>query len=216
MKKQFVQKTEFRERKTPYSQGQWPAFAPQSAPSNRDHTSLIRTSADRTVQGLLNAKSVQAKLEVSRPDDICEKEADRVAEQVVRHSGRAVEGKQTRLRCSAPQILGYEPFNEALADSLCNSGQPLERSVRPAFESRFGWDLSKVRVHSDSTAAEAARSIHAKAFTTGRHIFFASGQYRPAAFEGRKLIAHELTHVLQQQPGVVHRKTCGGGVCKKG
>jgi hypothetical protein len=62
-------------------------------------------------------------------------------------------------------------------------------------------------VHSDSTAAEAARSIHAKAFTTGRHIFFASGQYRPATFEGQKLIAHELTHVVQQQPDLVQRKT---------
>jgi hypothetical protein len=159
------------------------------------------------VQGLLNAEPVQTKPEVSRPDDICEKEADRVAEQVVCHPGQAVEDKQTPLRCSAPQVPEYEPFNEALADSLHNSGQPLEGSVRPAFESRFGWDLSKVRVHSDSTAAEAARSIHAKAFTTGRHIFFASGQFRPAAFEGQKLIAHELAHVLQQQPGIVHRKT---------
>lgn len=222
MKKHFVQKTEFRDRKTPYSQGQRRAFAPQSAPSNRDHTPIIRTSADLTVQGLFNAGTVQAKLDVSRPDDICEKEADRIADQVVGHLGRAVEDKQTRLRCNAPQIPGHETFKEALTDSLRNSGQPLERSVRSAFESRFGWDFSGVRVHSDSTAGQAARSIHAKAFTTGSHIFFASGQYRPTAFEGQKLIAHELTHVLQQQPGIVHRKsseaqedTAWAGLAKK-
>jgi|GEM_PF-1809165 len=81
---------------------------------------------------------------------------------------------------------------------LVSSGQPLDPSSRVFMESRFGHDLSQLRVHTDSKAAESARAVNALAYTVGRDVVFGSGNYSPGTVEGRKLIAHELTHVLQQ------------------
>jgi hypothetical protein len=77
-------------------------------------------------------------------------------------------------------------------------GQPLSASARAFFESRFGHVFDHVRVHSDARAAESARALNALAYTVGHHIVFASGQYAPETMAGRRLLAHELTHVLQQ------------------
>jgi hypothetical protein len=82
--------------------------------------------------------------------------------------------------------------------SLKGGGQPLTASTRSFFESRFGADFSHVRVHTDSKAAETASSINAKAFTKGRDVVFNSGQYSPGTSSGKRLLAHELTHVVQQ------------------
>lgn len=83
--------------------------------------------------------------------------------------------------------------------SLRGNGQPLSSPTRGFFENRFGADFSQVRVHTDVQSGELASSIKARAFTTGRDIFFAGGEYAPETHTGRKLLAHELTHVLQQQ-----------------
>jgi len=80
-------------------------------------------------------------------------------------------------------------------------GQPLAESERTYFEPRFGADFSQVRVHTDTQAAESARAVNARAFTVGNDVVFASGQYAPGASEGRRLLAHELTHVVQQGKG---------------
>lgn len=77
-------------------------------------------------------------------------------------------------------------------------GQPLPTEPRQFFESRFGADFGHVRVHTDSSADMAARSIHARAYTRGNDIVFRKGEFNPHSFAGRKLIAHELTHVIQQ------------------
>lgn len=82
--------------------------------------------------------------------------------------------------------------------SLRGGGQPLPLSVRSFFEPRFGYDLSNVRVHTDVQAEESARSVNASAYTVGRDVVFGSRQYAPERFEGRRLLAHELTHVIQQ------------------
>jgi Domain of unknown function (DUF4157) len=74
----------------------------------------------------------------------------------------------------------------------------LPESTRNYFETRFGYDFSGVRVNSDSRAAESARSINARAFTLGSNIVFGAGQYKPGSDSGNRLIAHELTHVVQQ------------------
>jgi len=74
----------------------------------------------------------------------------------------------------------------------------LTESTRNYFEARFGYDFSGVRVNSDSRAAESARSINARAFTLGSNIVFGAGQYKPGSDSGNRLIAHELTHVVQQ------------------
>jgi peptidoglycan hydrolase-like protein with peptidoglycan-binding domain len=93
-------------------------------------------------------------------------------------------------------------------DVLRSSGQPLETGTREFMESRFGQDFSGVRVHTDSRAAESARAVNALAYTVGRNVVFDSGRYTPQTQAGQKLMAHELTHVVQQsqQPQNVMRK----------
>jgi hypothetical protein len=83
-------------------------------------------------------------------------------------------------------------------DALNAPGQPVHESVRPLMESRIGFDFSKVRVHTDPRAAESARSLNAKAYTSGSNVVFAQGQYDPFSAAGQSLLAHELTHVAQQ------------------
>src|SRR5262249_56549494 len=74
-------------------------------------------------------------------------------------------------------------------------------SLRGYFEPRFGKDLSNVRLHTDSRAAESAKRLKAQAFTQGPDIYFASGRYQPQSDSGRHLLAHEITHTLQQSGG---------------
>ena len=84
---------------------------------------------------------------------------------------------------------------------LRSPGKPLSPPVRAHMESRFGKDFSQVRVHTGEAAAEASQAVAARAFTAGRSIVFGAGQYQPETGAGRKLIAHELTHVVQQGAG---------------
>ena len=86
-------------------------------------------------------------------------------------------------------------------ETLRSAGDPLEPGVRTFMERRFGHDFSRVRVHADERAAESAFDIHARAYTAGNHIVFRPGQYAPDTPPGRRLIAHELTHVMQQNAG---------------
>jgi hypothetical protein len=84
-------------------------------------------------------------------------------------------------------------------DVLRSSGQPLDAATRAFMEPRFRHDFSKVRVHADARAAESARAVNALAYTVGPNIVFGAGRYTPATPDGSRLIAHELTHVRQQQ-----------------
>jgi hypothetical protein len=88
-------------------------------------------------------------------------------------------------------------------------GQPIDHATRTSMEGRFGQDFGRVRIHRDTRAAEAAEAIGARAFTFGDHIAFGAGEFQPATLRGQRLLAHELTHVLQQTgtPGLVQR-TC--------
>jgi Domain of unknown function (DUF4157) len=81
---------------------------------------------------------------------------------------------------------------------LGSPGQPLDAATRAFMEPRFAHDFSQVRVHTDAKAAESARAVNALAFTVGRDVVFASGEYAPARTEGQRLLAHELAHVTQQ------------------
>ncbi|MCB0374396.1 MAG: DUF4157 domain-containing protein [Sinomicrobium sp.] len=91
------------------------------------------------------------------------------------------------------------PGVQASIHSLQSSGgRPLSPAARAYFEPRFGVDFSRVRVHTDTRAAKTSRSINARAFTVGRDIAFGAGEYSPGTDTGKKLLAHELTHVLQQ------------------
>jgi hypothetical protein len=123
---------------------------------------------------------VQARLAIGAVDDPLELEADQVAEQVLRadHDSSGLQGEIT----NHPQA----------------AGQPLDSAVRAFFEPRFGYDFSRVRIHADDKAAESAQSIGALAYTVGSNITFGGGRYQPSGHEGRRLLAHELTHVVQQ------------------
>lgn len=83
-------------------------------------------------------------------------------------------------------------------DVLRSPGQPLDQTTRQYMEPRFGHDFSRVRVHTDAAAARSARAMHADAYTVGRDVVFEQGQYAPSTLAGKQLLAHELTHVVQQ------------------
>ncbi len=98
------------------------------------------------------------------------------------------------------------PVTESLQNqiqSLRGGGQPLPETSRAFFEPRFGQDFSQIRVHTDAKAADAARSINSRAFTTGKDVFFNSGQYSPGTATGKRLMGHELTHVVQQGKNLI-------------
>lgn len=142
-----------------------------------------------------------ASLNMSQPGDSSEREADRVAEQILRmrdsdphvqRSGRAVD--------PVPSNTTARPF----ASSSTGSSRPLAASERSFFEPRFGRDLGDVRLHAGASAARAARSLHAHAFTVGRDVVFGAGRYAPETAAGRRLLAHELAHVVQQERAPNH------------
>jgi hypothetical protein len=89
--------------------------------------------------------------------------------------------------------------------ALHGSGQPLPQTERAFFEPRFGVDFSQVRIHATSHDSDTARTVSARAFTVGQHVVFETGYYQPGTSEGRRLLAHELTHVVQQSGGQVQR-----------
>jgi hypothetical protein len=155
---------------------------------------------------------VQAKLKLGAIDDPLEHEADRVAERVARLPAAGIPGETAhpKLRHSTadaarehgfPHIGGKEvPAN--VHEVLRSSGQPLDAATRAQMEPRFGHDFSGVRVHSDPTAAQTAHDMNARAYTMGDRVVFAAGQFAPGTSDGRRLLAHELTHVVQQSGGV--------------
>ncbi len=92
---------------------------------------------------------------------------------------------------------------------LARSGRPLDAALQQDMESRFGHDFSRMRVHSDGTAEQSARDVSAYAYTVGRDVVFGAGQFAPATHAGRRLLAHELTHVVQQSGAAgVHAAFC--------
>ena len=102
---------------------------------------------------------------------------------------------------SPGSVPSVSPALEQTLDSRRGAGQPLPGDVRSFFEPRFGQDLSGVRLHTDPQAADAARDLKAQAFTRGQDVYFGPGQYQPQSDRGRHLLAHELTHTVQQSPG---------------
>ncbi|CAI4033593.1 hypothetical protein DNFV4_04034 [Nitrospira tepida] len=148
---------------------------------------------------------VQAKLRINEPGDAYEQEADRVAEQVMRMPAGEIRARQqdgaTRPLMRRRAMETAEGIAEAppiVHEVLSSSGQPLDAATRAFFEPRFGHDFSKVRIHAGAPAEQSARDMNAHAYTMGHHIVFGAGQFLPGTIEGRRLMAHELTHVVQQ------------------
>jgi Domain of unknown function (DUF4157) len=159
-------------------------------PSGHD---LSRIPVQGNVPGRIQAQQAQTS------GDIYEKEAESIAQRVMRAPEPPQDDHaqlQTK-RVRATDSVGIE-VPPIVHDALHSSGQTMNQSTREFMESRFGYDFSQVRVHADEKAAEAAHALHANAFTVGSHIVFGEGQFAPDTSKGRRLLAHELTHSLQQ------------------
>lgn len=161
---------------------------------------------------------LQRKLTIRSVNDPLEREADRVAGEVMRMPDSKVsvgaEPLQMRRKCAACQeeeeaktlrTKSASPL-QAVTDGppdivhevLRSPGQPLDAEARSFFEPRFGYDFGHVRLHFDEKADASARSVGALAYTVGSHVAFRSASYSPRTADGRQLLAHELTHVVQQ------------------
>ena len=154
------------------------------------------------------AMGIQAKLAVGAADDPLEAEADQVAERVMRmpqprvQCTRAVSrpsGEDEQHAMRKPVASGESPAVEDGFVAALGLGQPLDPTVRAFFEPRFGQDFSRVRVHTGDAADRSAQAVNAVAYTVGQDIVFGAAQYAPQAPQGRRLLAHELTHVVQQR-----------------
>lgn len=114
---------------------------------------------------------------------------------------------QDKRRASTPDAIAtVSPNAHPGAATSRDGGAPLPARMRRFFEPRFGCDFSRVRIHTDSRGAAAARALGARAFTTGTDIVFGAGQYAPETSQGKRLLAHELAHTLQQAGGAEHAR----------
>ena len=145
-------------------------------------------------------KRIQTKLAIGASNDALEQEADQVAAQVLAAPSRSVvSGVAPRIQRVTGQSSGdAETTPASVHHTLSGSGSPLEAALRQDMEQRFGHDFSRVRVHSGAAAEQSAREVNAHAYTAGSSIVFGAGQFAPGSHEGRRLLAHELTHVVQQ------------------
>jgi hypothetical protein len=161
----------------------------------------------------------QPKLTVNQPNDIYEQEADAMAEKVMQQDNQpqnqntffkpTISGVQRKCAAceeeekqvhrketgaSTPSSAGAENY----ISSMSGNGTKMSSDERSFFEPKFGNDLSNVRIHTNAQANESAKSINALAYTYQNNIVFAGNQYQPNSDPGKKLLAHELTHVIQQ------------------
>jgi hypothetical protein len=168
--------------------------------------------------------SSEGALHVSDPSDPSEREARRVTEQLFGSptpSRSALNGrelsinslspsqaarKETRSAASAPRTAAPD-----LPGGIADRGRTLPAGARTEMESAFGADLSSVRIHTGSNAAQLSRGLNADAVTYGNDIFFAPGRYDPVSIAGRRLLAHELTHTIQQRNAAPTLARQGGG-----
>lgn len=175
---------------------------------------------------------MQPKLVIHQPGDLFEREADHAAEAVMT-------GGKPRVAVASAAVLPKTPPTAFQRDAgrdniaahsdsdvtqivdqvLQNPGQRLEPSAQQWMEQRFGHNFGRVRVHDDAQAHRAAQVVNARAYTVGADVVFADGQYAPGTQEGRKLLAHELTHVLQQTHAPAqtpHLQRAPWGTCPPG
>jgi hypothetical protein len=165
---------------------------------------------------------IMPKLSVSPPGDVYEQEADSVAERVIRmpvpnvirsssgdrtdkcggcemENGEELVGtKFNRKPSNADTLENIDQITDEINNIHSSGGSSLDSSTKEYMDSRFGYDFSKVVIHNDERAARSAHTIDALAYTLGNHVVFGSGWYSPNTLDGRRLLAHELTHVVQQ------------------
>ncbi len=144
--------------------------------------------------------TIRRKLALNAPGDACEQEAGRIAEQVLTSSARPFfSGTPSQMqRFSGKPAIAPASVGQTLA----SPGSPLESAVRKDMEQRFGFDFGRVRVHSGAAAEQSARDVNAHAYTVGQDLVFGAGQFSTETAQGKRLLAHELTHVVQQAGAV--------------
>ena len=161
---------------------------------------------------------LQPKLEINKPGDKYEREADEMADEVMRMPVRTTtqlssgantierkcrdceeEEKKKKIERKENDDGGVHASNNlsSYVNNLGNFGNPLSKEERNFYEPRFGYDFSKVRIHTDNTATQSAQRINARAYAFGNHIVFNTGQYSPKTKNGKEILGHELTHVVQ-------------------
>jgi Domain of unknown function (DUF4157) len=148
--------------------------------------------------------------EISRTCNSCSKMKDEEDEEEFKKLG--ISGKP--LSTTATSNFRTSNNNDEVTNEIINntrsssSGSSLDENTKEFMESRFGgsYDFSSVKIHTDEAAAKSSNSVNALAYTVGNDIVFAQGQYQPNTPQGRKLLAHELAHVTQQQKGVIQRQ----------
>src|SRR5690606_30638395 len=142
---------------------------------------------------------LQRKLTIGVDNDPLEREAERIAGQVMAMPVATAAGTaSSRIQRAGQQTGQMDSIPASVDRVLTGSGRPLDLALRQDMEQRFGHDFSKVRVHTGAAAAQSAREVSAHAYTVGHDIVFGAGRFVPGTFDGRRLITHELTHVLQQ------------------
>lgn len=147
-------------------------------------------------------KILQTKLLIGAANDIYEQEADRVADHVLAASmpssiNAAPLSIQRVTEQSNAQI--GDTISASVDHIISSDGSPLEQTLQQDMGQRFGHDFADVRIHADANAAKSAQDLQAKAYTVGQEIVFGAGQFSPSTHAGRHLLAHELTHVVQQR-----------------
>jgi hypothetical protein len=191
-------------------------------PANRPN----QLQAPSLVAGPPMPAAMQAKLAVGEVNGPFEHEADRVAQRVMqmpvpdvgqtsapprisrRYAGCEV-GEQQKRSPSGPQA-AVAAVPASVHEALRSPGRPLDAATLTYFEPRFGHDFSQVRVHDDASAAASARDVNAIAYTVGHDIVFAAGHFAPATPVGRRLLAHELTHTVQQSSAGIQSSAITG------
>lgn len=170
---------------------------------------------DKTNSLLFFKPIIQPKLIINNPNDVYEQEADAAADKIMSMKAASVQPAaltQLQRKCAhceeeekkaqRKEINGKETAADSSLENyiggLKSSGQSLPGEVRSFYEPRFNYDFSNVKIHTDSVAAKSAQSINALAYTSGNNIVFNTGQYAPGTDGGKRLLSHELTHVVQQ------------------
>lgn len=201
----------------PQKHGAAAELTPKAQPNAVASPTLAHAAGNQQFQ---RALGIRFKLAASQPGDPDEQEADKVADAFASGAGNAatIHRKCAGPGCDEPPVqrkaVAPTPAPRATPRQLglnAAVGAPLAPDARHDFERFFGADLSAVRVHSYPAALTAAQSLNARAFTVGQNIAFAAGQYAPHTTSGRKLLAHELTHVVQQAGGSEQSKVRGVG-----
>ena len=185
-----------------------PAVAPVPEPAPphpaRPLSQWQHALGNQHLQDLVRARGPLNPPATQQTSDPLEQEANHTAEALAQPTlattaspaaGRTPGGLRPPLPRPVP--LSTSPL-PALPEALAQSGQTLDPATRQRFEAGLGTDLADVRIHADVQANTSAQSLAANAYTAGRHVVFAEGQYRPGTPAGDRLLAHELTHVVQQ------------------